>query len=219
MRDGAYTADRASALSGVPQRTVHDWARKGILVPSVSAERVKLWSYGDLFALRTIYWLRHPKRAGDGSLVPASPMPEVKAALASLASLQAELFEGDRPAVAVTRDGRLVLRPIGHPMQTAGGQVLLSDALDLIAPFDAVEGGHGPDLVAPGPFVRIRPRRLSGAPFVVGSRVMTEALYALALRGCSVEDIHELYPELSREGIADAVRVEAQLATNLAHAA
>lgn len=48
---------------------------------------------------------------------------------------------------------------------------------------------------------------------------MTEASYALALRGCSVENIHELYPELSRERIADAVRVEAQLAKNLARAA
>lgn len=52
---GAYTAERAAALSGVPKSTVHNWARQDILVPSVSAERVKLWSYGDLMALRTIY--------------------------------------------------------------------------------------------------------------------------------------------------------------------
>lgn len=219
MRDGAYTADRAAALSGVPLRTVHHWARKGTLVPSVSSERLKLWSYGDLFALRTIYWLRHRKRAADGSIVPASSMPEVRAALAVLASLDAEVFDGDHPAVAVTRGGTVVLRPVGHPMQTAGGQMLLSDALDLIAPFDAVEGSRGPDLVAPGPFVRIRPRRLSGAPYVLGSRVMTESLYALADRGCTTGDIHALYPDLSPEGIADAVRVETQLARNLSRAA
>lgn len=52
---GAYTAERAAALSGVPKSTIHYWARQDILVPSVSAERVKLWSYGDLMALRTIY--------------------------------------------------------------------------------------------------------------------------------------------------------------------
>lgn len=34
---------------------LHYWARQEILVPSVSPERVKLWSYGDLMALRTIY--------------------------------------------------------------------------------------------------------------------------------------------------------------------
>ncbi len=219
MREGAYTVDRAAALSGVPRRTVHDWARKGVLVPSVSAERRKLWSYSDLFALRTIYWLRRPKRAPDGSVVPASSMPQVKAALTVLEHLESELFDGDRPAIAVTWDGVVVLRPVGHPLQTAGGQILLSDALDLIAPFAALEGARGPDLVEPGPFVRIRPRRLSGAPYVLGSRVMTEALYALSLRGCTPENIHALYPELSTDGIADAVRVEAQLARNLSYAA
>lgn len=219
MRDGAYTADRAAALSGVPQRTVHHWARKGWLVPSVSSERLKLWSYSDLFALRTLYWLRHAKRTADGATVQATPMSRVLEALSALRDLDVELFEGDRPSVAVTRDGDIVLRPVGHPTQMADGQLLISDALDLLAPFDSLEGGHGPDLVSPGEFVRIRPRRLSGAPYVLGSRVMTEALHALALRGCTVENINSLYPELSPVGIADAVRVEAQLARNLARAA
>lgn len=49
---GEYTAERAAALSGVPKSTVHYWARQGILIPSGSPERVKLWSYGDLMALR-----------------------------------------------------------------------------------------------------------------------------------------------------------------------
>jgi uncharacterized protein (DUF433 family) len=39
------------------------------------------------------------------------------------------------------------------------------------------------------------------------------------LRGCTIENIHDLYPELSSESIADAARVEAQLAQNLARAA
>lgn len=34
---GAYTADRAAALSGVPKSTIHWWARHDVLVPSVSA--------------------------------------------------------------------------------------------------------------------------------------------------------------------------------------
>lgn len=67
---GVYTAERAAALSGVPKSTVHYWARRQILVPSVSAVRVKLWSYSDLMGLRTIYWLRQPKRASDGWDVP-----------------------------------------------------------------------------------------------------------------------------------------------------
>jgi DNA-binding transcriptional MerR regulator len=53
---GAYTADRAAALSGVPRSTVHYWASHDILTPSVSSQRVKLWSFADLLALRVIYW-------------------------------------------------------------------------------------------------------------------------------------------------------------------
>lgn len=219
MRDGAYTAERAAALAGVPQRTVHDWARKGVLVPSVSSERVKLWSYSDLLGLRTIYWLRHAKRAPDGSLVPATPMPDVKRALAGLRDLDVELFEGDRPSIAVTRSGEVLLRPVGRPAQWAHGQLLLIDALDVIAPFDSLEGGRGPDLVAPGLFVRILPRRMAGAPHVVDTRIETEALYALALRGFDIDRIHFLYPELSSEALVDALQIERQLARNLAQAA
>jgi DNA-binding transcriptional MerR regulator len=52
---GAYTADRASALSGVPKSTIHYWARTLLLVPTVSASKVKLWSYADLMGVRVIY--------------------------------------------------------------------------------------------------------------------------------------------------------------------
>jgi DNA-binding transcriptional MerR regulator len=36
---GAYSADRASALSGVPKSTIHYWSRHELLEPSVSSER------------------------------------------------------------------------------------------------------------------------------------------------------------------------------------
>ena len=59
--DGCYDARRTAALSGVPRSTVYDWARKGVVVPSISSEREKLWSYADLMALRIVSWLRHPE--------------------------------------------------------------------------------------------------------------------------------------------------------------
>jgi hypothetical protein len=52
--DGCYDARRAAALSGVPRSTVYDWARRDIVVPSISPEREKLWSYADLMALRIV---------------------------------------------------------------------------------------------------------------------------------------------------------------------
>lgn len=83
--EGVYEARRAAALAGVPVSTVYDWARKEVVVPGVSPVRQKLWSYADLMALRIVSWLRHPKEAPEG-ILPASPMPEVRRALARLAN-------------------------------------------------------------------------------------------------------------------------------------
>ncbi len=56
---GCYDAWRASALAGVPKRTLHYWAQTGFYCPSISPEpRVRLWSLLDLLALRAIDWLR-----------------------------------------------------------------------------------------------------------------------------------------------------------------
>src|SRR6266536_6691359 len=81
---GAYPAERAAALSGVPRSTVHYWAKNGILVPSVSPTKVKLWSYADLMGLRTIHWLRQRKITTEGWDVPRTAMPAVRKALKML---------------------------------------------------------------------------------------------------------------------------------------
>ena len=91
--DGCYDAPRAAALSGVPRSTVYDWAVKGIVVPSISQEREKLWSYADLMALRIVSWLRRPM-ALDDERRPASAMREVRQALAKLDELAFEGAEG-----------------------------------------------------------------------------------------------------------------------------
>src|SRR4051794_15874591 len=110
---GAYPADRAAALSGVPRSTVHYWARKGYLIPSVAPERPRLWSFSDLMGLRTIYWLRQPRRAQDGYDIPRSTMPAVRKAFQALHRLDMGLFESGRITVAITRGGEIVLDPPG----------------------------------------------------------------------------------------------------------
>src|SRR2546423_10000114 len=140
---GAYTADRSAALSGVPKSTIHYWARKNILVPSVSPERVKLWSYMDLLGLRTIDWLRQPK-SREGMDIPRSKMRMVRRALRRLRELDLEIFEQERPVIAVTRSGEVIISPQGARPETLEGQALSPDLIDLIAPFDTEERTHGP---------------------------------------------------------------------------
>ena len=73
-RRGVYAAPRASALAGVPLRTLYEWANQEVVVPSISPEKLKLWSWSDLVAARAVYWLRRPQ---DGRK--PTPMRQVRA--------------------------------------------------------------------------------------------------------------------------------------------
>jgi uncharacterized protein (DUF433 family) len=217
---GVYPADRAAALSGVPLSTVHYWARREILVPSVSPTRVKLWSYVDLMGLRTIYWLRQEKTASDGRDVPRTTMPAVRKALNTLRELDLSLWtEETGPPVAVDRSGHVWLRTDGAVRDAAGAAPLAPEWLDLIEPFSTREGSVGPDLQAPKPNLRIVPGKLAGSPHIAGSRIETVSLAALADRGLVEGQIHALYPAVAAIAIGEAIALEHQLRENLKAAA
>ena len=216
---GAYTAERAAALSGVPKSTIHWWARNEILIPSVSAEKVKLWSYSDLMGLRVIYWLRQHKTTDLGTEIPPTSMPAVRQALDELRKLGAPIWKpGNDSALFVDGVGHIYLkRPDG--LQNLDGQLGDQSLLDLVAPFETREGTRGPDLVRPRPELRILPGKLGGSPHVVGTRNETCAIAALADDDFSIEGIHSLYPYLTREQIAQSIDLERQLDANLLHKA
>jgi uncharacterized protein (DUF433 family) len=216
---GAYTADRAAALSGVPKSTLHWWARNEILVPSVSSERVKLWSYPDLMGLRVIYWLRQRKTTDLGVDIPRTSMPAVRLALKALRELDVPMWKpGSEHALFVDGAGQIYLkRPQG--VQNLEGQMGDQGLLDLIAPFETHEGTRGPDLVQPRPELRILPGKLGGSPHVVGTRNETCALAALAKDDFTTDGILSLYPYLTREQVEQAIDLERQLDDNLNHKA
>ncbi|MGI9156816.1 MAG: hypothetical protein ACR2FG_09295 [Marmoricola sp.] len=94
---GCYDAHRAAALSGVPKSTVYDWARKEVVVPSISPRQEKLWSYADLMALRIVSWLRRPKSESSNGRLPASPMSQVREALTQLDRMNLNIWGGNSP--------------------------------------------------------------------------------------------------------------------------
>lgn len=216
---GAYPADRAAALSGVPLSTVHWWSREAVLVPSISAEKVKLWSYSDLMALRIIYWLRQSKQAPGGMAAPRTTMPAVRRAQAQLAELDLELWSEDRgPMVSVDRGGNVIVHsapdheaPHRQRALAAGDEQLLR----VLDPFPTVEGSRGPDLHAPRARLRIVPGKLGGSPHVAHTRLESQALGALAASGLPEAKIYRLYPEVESVAIDDALDLERQLARNL----
>jgi uncharacterized protein (DUF433 family) len=216
-RRGAYTAERASALSGVPLSTIRYWANHGILVPAVWDERPLLWSYSDLVGLRTIHWLRKQKTLADGAEIPAATMPAVRDAIRELG----HLTWGARAAYGISVDaaGRLYFRKSANEPFAMGNGQMPGPWLDLLAPFEIAPGVQAPDLRRPRPTLRIEPAKLTGAPHVAGTRVETLALFALQSRGLDANEIRQLYPFLHAEAIQDAVQFEEQLASNLKHAA
>lgn len=208
---GAYTAYRAAALSGVPKSTIQWWARHDVLVPSVSATRAMLWSYADLMGLRVIYWLRQRKTTQLGVEIPRTSMPAIRRALKELRKLERSLWDQDRPTLLVDGNGHLH-RKRSERVHDLTGQVVGEPLLDLISPFTTAEGTRGPDLIKPRVDLRIIPGKLSGAPHIVGTRLETRALAALATDGCDVAAIHRLYPYVTAPQIEQALEFEGQLA-------
>lgn len=219
---GTYTADRAASLSGVPVSTVHWWARHDVLVPSVSPERIKLWSYADLMGLRTIHWLRQAKTTDDGVEVPRSTMPAVRRALAQLRELDMALWtESSGPSVRVDRTGDILVataptleRAVDRQRRFTGEE----DDIDVLMPF-STSRSDGPDLVRPRPHLRIVPGKLGGSPHVVSTRLESQAVAALAASGLPKAKIYRLYPDVAAPAIDEALDLEQQLAGNLRRAA
>ena len=211
---GAYTSDRAAALSGVPKSTIHWWARNDVLVPSVSATKVMLWSYADLMGLRVIYWLRRRKTTKLGVEIAPTSMPAVRRALKELRALEVSIWDRDRPSLRVDTRGQVYVKH-GEGVHDLKRQVVSENLLDLIAPFPTAEGTRGPDLIAPRADLRIVPGKLSGSPHVVHTRLETRALAALALDGFDVARIQRLYPYVSPMQISQALELEQQLDDNL----
>ena len=210
--DGCYDARRTAALSGVPRSTVYDWARKGIVVPSISPEREKLWSYADLMALRIVSWLRHPKRLASDER-PASAMSEVRRALAELDRSGLDLWDDTAGAspLYVDTQGKILIASADE-VRDLQGRGRLGDFLDLLAPFAGTEGS-GPDLRRPRQHLRIVPGKCAGEPHLDGSRLTTVTIAALVSRGFTVADVIRLYPDEAEQSIAEAIELEQALGT------
>jgi uncharacterized protein (DUF433 family) len=202
---GCYDATRAAALSGVPKSTVYDWARKGVVVPSVSPSKEKLWSYQDLLALRAVHWLRIHKEEDH---IPASPMAEVRRVLSEIVQSGVDPWADSGPRVRVDRGGRIFVARESDFQTDAYGQGAW-DLGDQVGLMERI--GESPGLIRPSEFVRINPSRLSGEPFLVGTRIGTLALAGLAEDGYSARQIAQLY-DMPIERVTDALDYEMALA-------
>lgn len=240
--DGCYEARRAAALSGVPLSTVYRWARLGIVEPSVSPTKIKLWSYADLMALRVVYWLRHPKQVQDGEIaaslrsgarravvdavdavdvaewrasheVRRSPMSDVRRALAELEHRRLDIWDDD----AGEPDSPLRVDQAGKICLQVDGVAETGAQMALPGTLDLLgpfECGQqrGPDLLRPRPRLRIIPGKMSGEPHLAGSRITTQVAAALYERIPDAQRIAALYGDLDAGWFEEAIEFEHSLA-------
>ena len=209
---GCYEGPRAAALSGVPVSTVYRWARSGVVEPSVSSKRVKLWSYADLMALRIVYWLCHTK-SGPARDVAAGRVARVREALAELERRGLDIWDdrGAQPGSPLRVDSSAEIWVVADGVAAADEQQALHGALDLLGPFE-FGGRRGPDLLRPRPSLRIIPGKVSGEPHLAGSRVTTRVAAALHENIPDVERIADLYPGIHARSVGEAIEFEQSLA-------
>lgn len=213
---GCYDASRAAALSGVPKSTVYDWARKGVVVPTISPVQEKLWSYADLMSLRIVVWLRRPKTGDQGEVLPPSPMGKVRLALDHLAehgmnlwSEHTDLSHGS--PLVVDQRGDIFIRLADGFVNLRGDRALPhKDHFGLTGPFDSY-GHRGPDLIRPKKHLRIVPDKVAGEPHVLGTRLTTRTLSSLVTRGFAEPEVAEMY-SISQAIVHEAVELERELA-------
>ncbi len=215
-RRGVYAAPRASALAGVPLRTLYEWANQEVVVPSISPEKLKLWSWSDLVAARAVYWLRRPQ---DGRK--PTPMRQVRALIERIEAGEVTLGQALTSHSVV-----LSVDPSGVPhietegvltegragwRQSVSGEVMQ----DILHPFSIEDGIVGPHLLTPAEGISIIPGKLAGEPHVRDTRIETRVLSALWDRGFRWEQLGELYPDAGEAAIRRAIRLERQLNRNV----
>ena len=205
---GRYGVGRASQLSGVPRRTLHDWARAQVYIPDFSDAYPKTWSYRDLVFLRIFAWLREKRM----------DRPEVSRRV----SIIKKRLELESDAFLFVRSDGMTLLEGDQLIDELSGQQVFSevvghlDVFDLTAPVDVAEfRSHsrlwGPNLVKPSDRTAMSPWVMGGDPCIDQTRIPSLGVFVLnRQRGLDVEGIARLY-RLEPAAIEDALLLENRL--------
>lgn len=202
---GRYSAERADQLSGVPARTLHDWATNDVLVLDWFAASPRGWSYRDVVYVRLLAWLRgkHMERAAA-----AERVRHLRGLLSKSAVDPTVPSDGTTFLIGDEGSDRFT------GPQAFDGLVEVLDVFKLTEPIEGISKGElwGPSLVRPSEHTHISPWVLGGEPCVERSRVPSATLHALHVeRGLDAQGIHQLYEFLPVESIEDVLKLEARL--------
>ncbi len=203
---GFYTTAEASRIARVPQWTVNAWRREGVVVPSVewTSEEGKSesgYTFETLVFLRLIRMLReqrisllHAVEAVDSLRKRFGP-PGVNWADARLFTQNGRVFacKQDEWQTTMAPSHQKVFETLLFEEEFAG----LKDRLDsLLVPKEFAK------------FVEIDPSIRNGLPIVINTTIPTNVIHNLRQQRYRYEQIHAMYPFITRRTIIGADKYE-----------
>lgn len=209
---GFYSTAEVARLVGIKRRTISNWKRRGIVVPSVRIQvderSVEGYSYADLTILRLLSHVRERRIDFRSAAV----------ALRHLCERLGPPSQGWADA-RVYFDGHKIYaeRPDSWPVTSAtdGGQTIAEVLFGALFPeLRALDDQWS--LVVPQrfrPYVMINPSIMDGQPVVRGTRIPTDMMLRLHREGVSTRQIISYYPNLDASAVERAIEYEEELDT------
>jgi uncharacterized protein (DUF433 family) len=199
---GYYTAKDVARLAGVSSRRVGQWARHGIILPSVS-RRPNIYSYADAGeAILAHYLVREGKKPSDIKQIvhmlrdQHGPWPLATAPLAH-----------DGQLLVAWDDEREMWVSLDRPAHDVIGATLLN----LKTMREALRHGGWVTLKHPREYVEVDPDRHTGEPVIRGRRLSTSRVASIAALPDGRQTLRDDFG-LSDAEIDDAVGYEQDLA-------
>jgi DNA-binding transcriptional MerR regulator/uncharacterized protein (DUF433 family) len=222
---GHYLANEVGRLAGVSGRAIGQWARRGYIRSSQSADRPRVYSFQDIAEAMIVHELLelgvphreiksaiHALRAERGSAWPlqdAHAQEPLRVTVRQVGALRppaglprpgsTESSRREPPAYLLAHDGVRYVRPAEDLDQG----VLDINTAEVTS--DLRRGGWAARSLRDLSHIEVDPDRLSGRPTIRGRRVAAEDVACIALVEGGREDLHEGY-DLSDDEIDDAVR-------------
>ena len=206
---GFYSTAQVSRLARVPQRTLYEWKKRGIIAPSVQVLRGgelvadEGYSYADLTIIKIMRALRNDRLD-----------------LRSVGIALRHLFDRLGPPSQGWHDAHVYI--VGNKVfaeQQDGWDVTAAtqfgQRVEKRSFGDLFEDLRNQDERGSAEFSRyidIRPDVMGGQPVVKDTRVPTSILATLVVKGHTLQELAELYSPISFEAIQAAVDYEASLA-------